>query len=374
MKILFAIKSLDDAKGGAERVLTDITAGLIENKHNICILSYDTTGGKPFYPLHKKARRICLNIGNPKEKSTLSESILRMKALRKTVREEKPDIVIAFMHSMFVPMAFSLIGTGIPIVASEHIVPTHYKSRWMEFFLIILSGFLVKKITVLSNTVKNTYPKVLQRKMVSIANPVTLPKGFSDPSGRKEGRNIILSVGRLDPQKDHKTLISAFSALAKEYSTWDLYIFGEGNLLEELQNQVDSYGLQDRVFLPGATRDISAEYQKAQIFALPSRYESFGLATAEAMAHGLPVVGFADCPGTNELIQHQKNGILISGSNRVQSLQIALEGLIQGGALRNLYGKNAKEILNKYNSESILSCWESLIDECVICSKTKPVL
>lgn len=363
MKVLFAIKALDDISGGAERVLADITAGLCEKGHEISVLTFDVQGGAPFYPLHKNIKRICLGIGNVRNRSTVIESIKRIMAMRRSIKHESPDIVVGFMHSMFIPLSFALIGTNIPIIASEHIVPTHYKTRRFEFILLLLSTFFVKKITVPSDVVKKSYPKFLHDKMVSIANPVHQPNTLCNTKGFTNNRKIILSVGRLDPQKDHKTLIKAFATIATDYPEWDVRIMGDGTLRGCLEELIKKLDLENRVFLPGTTTDISSEYQKAHIFALPSLYESFGLATAEAMAHGLPVIGFADCPGTNELITNGENGLLLEGDDRSTALSDALESLIKDAGLRVSYGLQARKYKKKFSYKKKIDDWEQLLRE-----------
>ena len=363
MNILFAIKALDGIKGGAERVLVDISSGMAANGHKISVLSFDKKGGQSFYPLSADIPRICLEIGDINNRSGFGDTLSRLKAIRKTVKQEKPDVIIAFMHSMFIPVSIACIGLGIPIVASEHIVPAHYKNRRFEFALFMMSSFLIKKITVLSNTIKQTYPKFMQAKMIAIANPVGIPSTHT--RAKEESSKVILNVGRLDPQKDQKTLITAFSMIANDNPDWSLRIIGDGELKEELANLISKYNLSDRILLAGTTSEINEEYKRADIFALSSRYESFGLATAEAMSHQLPVIGFADCPGTNELIIHQENGLLIDVKEREKSMADALQSLIDDQSLRAELGKNGLITAKKYELPVILAQWEEMLEKLI---------
>ena len=113
MKILFAIKALDNIQGGAERVLAEITSGLADKGHSVSILSFDQPGGCSFYPVHENVQRLSLGVGHAKNKTTIREMIARMLAIRRTVTKMQPSVVIAFMHSTFIPASFSLIGTGV---------------------------------------------------------------------------------------------------------------------------------------------------------------------------------------------------------------------------------------------------------------------
>ena len=84
--------------------------------------------------------------------------------------------------------------------------------------------------------------------------------------------------------------------------------------------------------LPGHQQDVQREYLRAQLMVTISRYEGLGLVTAEAIAHGLPTVGFGDCPGTNEIIQHCVNGMFVKPSNnqtRAEARAITLSELME---------------------------------------------
>ena len=359
MKALFVIKALHEIKGGAERVFADVTSGLAGRGHDICALTFDASGAAPFYKVAPGVRAINLGIGRPQEKARIFETLRRVSALRDAIRRERPDIVVAFMHSMFVPTAIAAIGLGVPVVGSEHIVPDHYKTRRIEFWLFLACSFLLRKITVLSDTIRNSYPAIIRRKMVVVPNPVNVPATID--LGKSETRTI-LNVGRLDPQKDQETLIRAFAKLAAKYQGWLLKIYGEGKLRGELAALIDSLGLFKRVYLCGTTPDIGTVYESADIFALSSCYESFGLATAEAMAHGLPVIGFAECKGTQELIADGKNGILVHGPDRITAMAAGLERLMNSPEMRRMLGINGRETAARYTLSSVVDRWTSILE------------
>jgi glycosyltransferase involved in cell wall biosynthesis len=174
----------------------------------------------------------------------------------------------------------------------------------------------------------------------------------------------LLSVGRLAEQKDYATLIDAFALAAHRQSEWDLRIVGEGELRSTLEERINRLGMTGRVFLPGATKDICAEYEAAQLFVLPSLYESQGLALVEALSHGLPAVGFAACPGVNQLIRPGINGVLASGSDRVRSLAEVLEPLMADVQARERLVTPEAELPEEFGPESILDRWEQVLRQC----------
>lgn len=363
MKLLFAIKRLSSAIGGAERVLCTVCSDLVARGHDITIVTFDGPGGQPFYPLDGRIKRIDLAIGNSVQSARVTETLRRGLALRRVVMEENPQVAVGFMHSMFVPLAVAMAGTGIPVVGSEHIVPEHYQTRPIQYALLIAASPFLSKITVLSEPIRIRYPAPLRRRMIVMPNPIVPAIGQADPDAKK-ARYVLLNIGRLDAQKDHATLLRAFARIAEAYPDWELRIIGDGPLRRELEILVHDLRLEERVRLPGVKSDIGVEYCAADAFVISSRYEAFGLVTAEAMSHGLPAVGFANCPGTNELIQDGSTGLLAAaGPDRTMSLSRGLERLMSDPDLRRRLGVAAKSAIGqKFSAEHVCNLWESLLE------------
>jgi len=363
MRLLFAIKQLSSAVGGAERVLCTVCSELVARGHDITIITFDGPGGQPFYPLDGRIKRIDLAIGNSKRNARLAETLRRGPALRHAVMEESPQVAVGFMHSMFVPLAVAMAGTGIPVVGSEHIVPEHYRTRPAQYALLIAAASFLAKVTVLSESIRIRYPTPLRKRMIVMPNPVVPATGQADP-GAKKARYVLLNIGRLDAQKDHATLLRAFARIATAYPDWELRIIGNGPLRRELEILVHDLGLEERVRMPGIKADIGVEYCAADAFVISSRYEAFGLVTAEAMSHGLPAVGFADCSGTNELIQDGSTGLLAAaGPDRTMSLSHELERVMSEPDLRRRLGVAAKSAIGqRFSAEHVCNLWESLLE------------
>lgn len=364
MKVIFAIKGLHQAAGGAERVICNVSSELAERRHTVYLLSFDASNEEPFYPVSDKVQQIRLGIGDPRKPTTAGAFLRRCVALRRVIPGYKPDVVVAFMHSMFVPMGFALSGTGIPVIASEHIVREHYYGRPGEFALFLSVMPAIRRATVLSSEILNEYPKIIRRKMTVIDNPVSPEFERAHPCASSSGTKQILSIGRLVAQKDHAALISAFSLLAAEFPDWTLKIIGEGEMRKSLTQQIRALRLENRVFLPGIVRDIAHEIARCEFFALASRYESFGLVIAEAMAMGKAAVGYSDCHGVNRLILHMQTGLLVEGDSRINSLAAGLRWLIENPAQREKMGLQAWALARKrYSLRGAVDQWEKMLSE-----------
>ncbi|MEJ1159079.1 glycosyltransferase family 4 protein [Prosthecomicrobium sp. N25] len=128
---------------------------------------------------------------------------------------------------------------------------------------------------------------------LTVAVPGTDPAPHARGSGGPGTR--ILTVGTLVPRKGHLDLVAALARLAE--LDWSLDLVGSADLepahAAAVRAAVEAHGLAGRIRLVGAIpRDaLEAYYDGADLFVLASHYEGYGMAYAEAVAHGLPVVG-----------------------------------------------------------------------------------
>ena len=364
MKAVFFIKTLTGLRGGAENVMLQIAIYLRERAWEVSVVTFDSQDGESCYPLNG-IEWIRLGIGNSQEKTTLINFLLRIIRLRKVVQETRPDVAVGFMHSMFILLAFATLGTRIPLVASEHTVPAHYKKRKVQYLLFLAATPFLRFITASTDLIKSSYPSLISGKMVVIPNPINLFRGDVMHHAEKKGAKVILAVGRFDKQKDLATLIYSFSLLAFANNNWLLKIVGDGAERLKLEKLIALLELEHKVELVGAVpySNIPFYYHQADIFAMPSLYEAFPLALLEAMACGVPAIGFNNCPGVNEIIRDGVNGILVDeGVDRVKSFASGLSQLMANDELRSVTGVFAREAAESYSINSIGEVWRELLE------------
>lgn len=100
---------------------------------------------------------------------------------------------------------------------------------------------------------------------------------------------VVLSVGELKPHKNHITVIEAMGLLKEDNIVY--VICGKGELLEYFQSRAKELGIKDKIVFLGYRKDVNEIMQCSDVFAFPSKREGLGLASLEAMAAGLPVIG-----------------------------------------------------------------------------------
>ncbi|ELY1993125.1 glycosyltransferase, partial [Flavobacterium psychrophilum] len=178
-------------------------------------------------------------------------------------------------------------------------------------------------------------------------------------SNAKEKYKIINIASLVTSCKQQDIVIKIFSNLANKYPNWDLYFWGEGNDKENLENLIQKLNLGNRVFLCGFTPNPIEELKKSDLFIFPSKYEGFPLALAEAMSVGLPVVGFSNCSGVNELIIDNQSGFLCNSNEHMQN---NIEKLILDSELRKKFGLVGHNQMLAYTEKLVTEKWKSLID------------
>ena len=354
MTTIFAIKSLSTLGGGAERVFAQIVNGLAKRGRDIKIVTFGSAGSGSFYPIseHIPRRDLGSKTGGFVDPITLRRGILAL----------DPRLVVAFMPSSYVPVSFALLGSGVPVIASEHNVPERYRRTVMKWSMLNASALTTRRYTAVSEQMRDSYPWWVRRKMIVVPNPVSESSSvLADVGGTPNGKRL-LAVGRLHPQKDHITLIRAFARIAEDFPDWHLRILGEGDERARLETEIRKLEVTERVQLPGAVGSMAEEYAAAQLYVIPSLYESQGLATVEAMAHGLPAIGFADCPGTNQIIIDGQTGTLVSPEpSRQEALSAELARLMGDEGLRRSLAGGALAQDHGPKLETVLDLWDSLI-------------
>ncbi|MGD9501085.1 MAG: glycosyltransferase family 4 protein [Methyloceanibacter sp.] len=366
MRLLFVARAIDGMAGGVERIITVLMNALSSRGHQVDLLTWDRASAQSFYPIDSEIVWHRLGLGDPKVRASAGLMLRRRQAVRRVIRQRQPQVIVCFQDGPYVAVRGYSLGLGVPVIAAERNAPDRFDHTSAARYrgIIYQALRLAARITVQCESYRERYPAFLQSRIVCIPNPVEPASAQARPDMPDgAGRYRLLSVGRLGYQKNYQVLVAAFARLAARYPDWDLAIVGEGEDRASLEAFIGAKGLENRVFLPGVTKSIDEWYASSHLFCLSSRWEGFPNALAEALAHGLPAVGFADCAGVRDLIVSGSTGFLAPGNGDVDALAEALGKAMQDAEARRRMSSAASESVRSFHPGQVLSKWEELLSE-----------
>jgi glycosyltransferase involved in cell wall biosynthesis len=280
----------------------------------------------------------------------------------------QPDVAISLMPPANTPTLMAAAGTRVKVVASNHNVPKEdYESplRWdqnpVDRKLRLSTLDNASAIHVLFPRFGAWFPERLQEKVVSIPNYIS-PE-FMDASYSADREKLVLAVGRLVEVKNYLQLIRSWNLVKNDFPDWKVIIYGTGPQLSQLKDKISELGLQGVIRLAGHRTDLGPEYARASIFCHPAHFEGFGLSPAEALHMGVPVVAFSDCPGVNEFVKHELNGLMVDREAGDQGLAAALKKLMANQSTRENLGRNGPSSISEFTLERYRDNWLSLIEK-----------
>ncbi len=351
MRIAFCIGQL--TKGGAERVVCNL-ANSFSKKDDISIISL--RNDKLAYKLDKSIKTIFLD---EKKERKIKKNYLRYKKLKKLLVEENYDIIICFLPepSFLVLLLKKFISSKV-IVSVRNDPRIEYKNL---LYKILMKNLYIKADGFVFQTpdAQHFFSNKIQKKSVVILNSIN-PDFFINKNNVTREK-LIVSVGRLEPQKNQKNIILAFANISKKFPDYKLVIYGEGSLRKELENLIAEKNMINRIFLPGISNDIRKSIERASIFILSSDYEGLPNSLMEAMALGIPCIS-TDCPcgGPRLLIKSGNNGFLVPVNN-VVAIENKIKKLLSDRALLEKISKESSKIAKVLNPVDINNKWYDYI-------------
>lgn len=195
--------------------------------------------------------------------------------------------------------------------------------------------------------------------------PRGVDTGLFQPEQRKETtraewlngeeRVVLMYAGRISWEKNLRLLISAYRQM--DHTCSHLVIVGDGPALRELKQEVADLPITFTGYLQG--EELAGAYASADVFAFPSRTETFGQVVLEAMASGLPVVGLR-AEGVRDSVLDGETGYLLDTERLTEQEQAAayqqlLERLVEQPALRHAMGMAAQRAASQRTWDKAMS-------------------
>ena len=351
--------------GGAERVAASLCNYWAESGHSIYLVPTYSGGGASFYVLSPSVQVQYLSDLIACKNKTLRAYFFRLVALRKIISKSQADVVISFLPNVNIASILVSRFTGVPTIISERRDPSSQPlSLWWELscrFFYRLSDALVVQTEGVRGKVREIYPGL--KNITCIPNPIPPDLLIFKPRLNGRSRKILLSLGRLSPEKQVDHTVRCFSRLIDECLDWDLHIYGDGPCREDLEFLVSSLNLATRIRFMGRSSEPWEVISNADAFVMTSRSEGFPNALLESMAMGLPCVSY-DCPsGPRDISSDGVDAILVAPQDQ-ENLYLRLSQLLKDEKLRQDLGRRAKaSVMARYAPKAISRQWDALFGD-----------
>jgi len=356
--------------GGGERVILDLARGFAQDGYEVDLILFRRVGALKD-KVDSRIRIIELNS---------SRIALSLFPIIKYLNKEKPlfvmgtsehanlVLILAKLFSRTKTKVFVRVGMTFSDLFQNY---KNKRDRLIPFLIRILYPYADKIIANSQNVARDLerISKIPKNKIQVIYNPKfieeILEKSRQD-SWQFPKKFTILAVGRLEKQKDFKTLIRAF-ALVKRKIDAQLIILGEGGQRKELEKLILDLDLED-VYLKGFTDNPYFYMANADILVSTSLWEGFSNVLTEAGILGLPILA-TDCgSGSRELlaphsnfnkqlekgrIEYADNGILVAKQD-VEMIAEAILVLAEDNELRENYSQKIREKTKEFEIKNIL--------------------
>ena len=374
-KVIFVVPSLRG--GGGERVAATLLESLQRSSSNIKLMlvlfDIESTGN-----LGPDIDVRYLNVRKSGNIIYIMKKFIKVIFnLSRIIKNESPCTILGFMDYSNV---VSIIGNWLSgkknrVIISVHNIPIVQMREcapnfWEKIMGLLIKVFYSKADSIIAvskhvgdDLVKNS--KINKKLIHIINNPIDIDRinYLSNEDVAEEFFNedapIILSVGRLSKEKGFEYLLKAFSLL-KERSNARLVILGEGKEEANLKKLSKELGIDKQVFFLGFKDNPYKYMKRSTIFVFPSLYESFGIAMVEAMSCGVPVIATKSYEGIENIIEHERTGLLINAGDEHVIAESMLRLLDDDGLRRSLSKEAKKKVLN-YSVEKITKQYKAVL-------------
>ncbi len=351
--ILIMISALGG--GGAERVAVRL-ANYLAEKYTVYILPYSKCDNP--YPVSEKVHILDYAVFDLRDKKIRPRQFLRNRISAFCIVSRlswfriryKPDVTLSLL---LIPNTFNVFTPGkTRRILSERNNPLlKNKLKYQISKLVYRFG---DTIVFQSQEVRSQYPQSVQKKGIIIPNPVEV-----DCQASGDSRHKIVTAGRLEKQKNHELLIRAFIRFYQTHPEYELDIYGDGKLRNDLQKIIDEHGMSSHIHLIPNTQNIHKEIQDAEFYVLSSDFEGLPNSLLEAMMMGIPCISTL-YPGVQEILEHKESAYLVP-VNDIQALSEAMTEMAENADLRRKIAEKGRQTAMNYIPEIVMPLWEKVL-------------
>jgi glycosyltransferase involved in cell wall biosynthesis len=341
-KISIFLPNLDG--GGAEKAMAILANSFLERGYNVDLIMANARG--PFLEILRKGV-VCVDLQSP----SVFRSLFK---LAKYFRKSSPDVVLTALNYANVTaiLARLISGKNFRLVINEQNNNFNRKKTINAGIKVLGLRVLVKVLYPFADVIVSVSKELSEEikkdnflnkpKVTVLYNPII----FSESKTYTEikiSEPYVISIGRLESQKNYSLLIRAFDLLQHKTQI-NLLILGEGSQRQFLEKLIQELRLDDKVFIPGFVLNPHEYLKKSKMLVLSSNYEGLPTVLIEALFMGIPVVSTNCKTGPNEILEGGKWGRLVEPGD--------VEGLCQA-MLDTLNDQNPPDVKKRAQDFSL---------------------
>lgn len=344
--------------GGTERVSTQL-ANLLSNENNydICFMSLTEQNGKPFYSISHKINRFHLS---EKWINPGPGYIPLIGKLRRFLKEHDIDIIIDIDIVLDVLSIPASKGLKTKVVSWEHFTADFEYSVLYRKMILQYSIKRSDYVVVLTDGDLKDYREKLNRNQNITRIYNLISDEFRQPTDQKR-ENIILSVGRLVPEKGMEYLEQVAVKIFNKYLDWKWIILGEGPERNRLETFIQENHFENQLILMGNVNNVVDYLKRASIFVVTSKYEGLGMNLLEARSMQVPCVSFNVRMGPREIIHDNIDGYLVPEFD-CDVMAEKIEELINQPELREKFAQQALLLMREFETDHIVNQWKQILN------------
>lgn len=359
-KIFFIIENLGESGGGAERFVINLCNEI--SKHNSKIYLISLTNKGNFYKdyINKRVNLIIF---------PFKKSIHSLHYFYNFIKKNKPSVVFSssFHTTVYTQVIKILTSNNFFLISRiSNNIFKYFKynksikisiifflyfnlSKYIDYFICPSIG-LVRELKKYIN--HKYYSKILHIQNSVNINFIIKQSKLNSTNANFIKKKFFLNIGRLVPNKDHKTLIRAFKYFLQIRSEKDndycLVIIGKGNLIKDLKILIKEENLQKKIIIINNVKNPYTFIKKSEMFILSSIFEGYPNVLLEAQVLNKKIIS-TDCKhGPSEILGNGKYGYLVKTEN-YKSLGLTMDKALNNKnksiSLINLKKKNSLKLV-----------------------------
>lgn len=347
------------AQGGAERVLSILSDSLVLHYDEVIYLTWLDV--PDFYEFNPKIKRVCV------ERECGNRNIFKMAMWFRTyIKDIRPNVVLSFLAPFNVLVSYALIGMKDKpkLLLAERNDPRKVFNGFVQRNLRKVAYSFADGILEQTENNKSYFKGTLYSKTSVIYNPIIMDYSYLGKALRTQKKKRIVSVARLKKQKNPEMQLMAFKEFLNSHPDYTMTMYGDGDYRKQVEAMVLDLGLEGKVQMPGAVKNVWDLILDAECFVMSSWFEGMPNALLEAMCLGLPCVS-TKVSGAMDLIESEKNGILVD-LNDHKAMARAMCKVCEDSSFASNIGGNAVALYDKLKIDVISDQWLEYIDGFII--------